>query len=561
MYLTFMNPPRQVGLAKNGLCDVLVEWTYGDQLPDLVNVYFSDSCVHDGPIVGWKQRDPNETHSDSLTIQLRAPTTGFVLLCPILLDGSGPRPEMPNDQGENQFWTDFCVCTQIVTEGTQEDVEKGCQATLNIIATRVVEGGIEVWWNKNHRFDRYELFWRSGNEPEHKVDVEGNYFLLERTREGQTYSFRVRGCIDPFLGVLGGCCSEPSAVVTVQVPQEMGYVIPKFGQDASLVAIARSPDNMDVFAVGPDGQLRSAWWDGNWHMWFRIGDPILVPGAPVAALVRDDDFMDLFAVGRDGQVHVAWWNGNPWRGWASIANGVFPPGSPVGAISRHSDFMDIFVVGFDGKVYQAWWNGNPWRSWFPVGAEVFSHGTPIAALSRNDDHMEIFAVGLDGTVRGNWWDGQWHDWYRLDGALFPQGAHIGVIRRDDDHMDIFAVAEDGALHSNWWDGEWHGWFRLDGEVFEPGNPLAAQSRHADHMEIFSVSLDRRVYGTWWDGQWQGWFRLTGAPPSDMEFHPPITAVTRNDMQLDVFAILRQEMEEFVFSNWWHGAWNRWFLVD
>jgi hypothetical protein len=562
MYASFKNSPRQVGAAKNGQCDVLVEWEYGEQLPDLVEVYFSDSCNHDGPRVGIKIRDPKETKGDSLTVRLNAPTIGVLLVCPRLLDGPGPRPEMPDEDGENQPWTDFCDCVDVRTKGTETKTGKeGCKPIPSIVSTRMIEGGIEIWWDKNEPYDRYELFWRRGNKPERKVDVEGNYYLLERTEAGHTYSVRVRGCHDPVLGVLGGCCSEPSPVVTISVPQGMGYVVPKFGQDASLQAISRSPDHMDVFAVGSDGQLRSAWWDGQWHMWFRIGDPILAPGAPVATLVRDDDFMDLFAVAKDGQVHVAWWNGNPWRGWAAIGDGLFPPGSPVGAISRHSDFMDIFVVGFDGRVYQSSWHGNPWQPWRPIGAEVFSPGTPIAALARNEDHMEIFAVGLDGIVRGNWWDGQWHDWYRLDGALFPQRAHIGVIRRDDDHMDIYAVAEDGVLYSNWWDGDWQGWFTLDGEVFEPGAPLAAQARHAGHMEVLAMNLDRRMVGTWWDGRWQGWFLLTGTPPSDMEFYPPITAVTRNDMQLDVFAILVMEEEEFVFSNWWHGSWKRWFMVS
>ncbi|MDF5751017.1 hypothetical protein, partial [Spongiactinospora sp. TRM90649] len=81
----------------------------------------------------------------------------------------------------------------------------------------------------------------------------------------------------------------------------------------------------------------------------------------IAALSRNDDFMDLFAVGTDGHVWNARWNGNPWQACQRVGSGMFGQGTPIAALSRHEDFMDLFAVGTDGKVHAAWWNGNPWR--------------------------------------------------------------------------------------------------------------------------------------------------------------------------------------------------------
>ena len=128
------------------------------------------------------------------------------------------------------------------------------------------------------------------------------------------------------------------------------------------------------------------------------------------------------------------------------------------------------------------------------------------------------------------------------------------------HMDIFAVSEDGVLYHNRWDGDWRGWWWQTDQEFPPGSPLAAQSRHPLHMEVFAIGVDNRVHHAWWDGGWHAWFPVLGNPPMDMDFYPPVTAVTRNDSQLDIFAISRQQEEEFVWSNWWHASWKRWFIL-
>jgi hypothetical protein len=71
---------------------------------------------------------------------------------------------------------------------------------------------------------------------------------------------------------------------------------------------------VDVFWVGPDGSVRSNWWDlfnnnGQWNQPFDIAPAgSAQPGSPVAAVAREANQVDVFWVGPDGSVRSNWWN-------------------------------------------------------------------------------------------------------------------------------------------------------------------------------------------------------------------------------------------------------------
>src|SRR5438552_3737003 len=46
-----------------------------------------------------------------------------------------------------------------------------------------------------------------------------------------------------------------------------------FPIDNTVTAVARTPDHLDLFAVGPDGLVQTTWWDTSegWGDWFPIG--------------------------------------------------------------------------------------------------------------------------------------------------------------------------------------------------------------------------------------------------------------------------------------------------
>ncbi len=73
---------------------------------------------------------------------------------------------------------------------------------------------------------------------------------------------------------------------------------------AAVTTVARTPGNLDVFWVGPDGSVMTQWWaaatDGDWGEHggaFQIAPPgSASPGAPIAAVARTADNLDVFWV-------------------------------------------------------------------------------------------------------------------------------------------------------------------------------------------------------------------------------------------------------------------------
>jgi hypothetical protein len=188
-------------------------------------------------------------------------------------------------------------------------------------------------------------------------------------------------------------------------------------------------------------------WSGANNNWQPIGG-IFPMGAPVSAVARTPDNLDLFVVGNNGGVYTSWWpasftfvpsspsSGNDWSGvnnnWRLIG-GIFPVGAPVTAVARTPDNLDLFVVGNDGVVYTSWWpTGNDWsgvnNDWRPIGG-FFPVGAPVSAVARTPDNLDLFVVGNNGGVytsswsAGSDWSGVSNNWL-LIGGIFPVGAPV-----------------------------------------------------------------------------------------------------------------------------------------
>jgi len=91
---------------------------------------------------------------------------------------------------------------------------------------------------------------------------------------------------------------------------------------SGLAAVTRMPEHLDVFWVGPDGAVGTTWWHGaagmNWgdHQPFAISGPNAArPGSSVAAVARMPEHLDVFWVGPDGAVMSTWWHGAAGMNW------------------------------------------------------------------------------------------------------------------------------------------------------------------------------------------------------------------------------------------------------
>jgi hypothetical protein len=96
-------------------------------------------------------------------------------------------------------------------------------------------------------------------------------------------------------------------------------------------------------------------------------------GSTVTGVARTSSNLDLFVVGSDGGVYSAYWDASGgWGGWFRIGADSFPSGSTVTNVARTPSNLDLFVVGNNGGVYSAYWqDGIPWSGWFRIGFREF----------------------------------------------------------------------------------------------------------------------------------------------------------------------------------------------
>jgi hypothetical protein len=85
-----------------------------------------------------------------------------------------------------------------------------------------------------------------------------------------------------------------------------------FSKTTRVTALARRPDHLDLFITGLDGAVWSSWWHDDaegWRPWFRIHpEAVFSQEHPVTAVARFSEHIDLFKVGFDDRVWSAWWS-------------------------------------------------------------------------------------------------------------------------------------------------------------------------------------------------------------------------------------------------------------
>ncbi|KAI9771955.1 MAG: hypothetical protein M1839_002588 [Geoglossum umbratile] len=192
-------------------------------------------------------------------------------------------------------------------------------------------------------------------------------------------------------------------------------------------AVARSKDHLDLFICSTDGQVHWAtWsstspWSGFTGAFTKLGGGVS-PGtfpanATVAAVSRREDVIDLFVCGADGRVYTSWYTSG--GGWLTPANpwkkiggrNEFSPGYPLVALARQPEILDLFVCGTDGHVYTSWWAGaDPWSgegdNWRDLEGR-FQGGVAarIAAVARTQANIDIVGSNFNGRINQTAWGG------------------------------------------------------------------------------------------------------------------------------------------------------------
>jgi len=365
------------------------------------------------------------------------------------------------------------------------------------------------------------------------------------------------------------------------------------GAKSHLAAVARTPDHMDIYWIGPDGGIGSTWYDSapgsSWgdHQPFAVAGPraAIGPGSPRGtasgfALGRDPNQLDVFWIGADMAIGSTWWSSAAGQSWgdhqpfSATVSGAAVPGGRVASIGRNPNHMDVFWVGPDGAIASTWWDAAPGCNWgdhqpFPITKPGAARaGSPVAAVSRNPNHMDVFWVGPDGAIASTWWDAtpgsSWGDHQPFPitapGAA-GDGSGLSSVSRKPDQVDVFWVGMDTAIGSTWWNaaagqswGDHQPFAAAPPGAAAPGSAVASAGRTLNHMDVFWVRPDGAIGSTWWDAapgcNWGDHQPFPISAPGAARAGSGVASVDRTPNHLDVFWI---GPDATIGSNWWDAA--------
>jgi hypothetical protein len=264
--------------------------------------------------------------------------------------------------------------------------------------------------------------------------------------------------------------------------------------DWQLAACSGDPDRIDLFARSPEGDLlHMAGVGGEWGAFECLGAPAVVSGglaipmglaSPPAACGWGPDRLDVFAVGPDGDLLHTSCNGGDWSEFASLGAPplgtagtpqAVPLSGPVAACRCGKDRIAVTVRGARGDLILKWWDGRGWSEYaslgfpeqqfdlYPAVNIAVPLAGPPATCSWGPERMDVFVRGPGGDLLHKWWDGKvWSGFESLwmpmtndaQQRRIPFTGAVTACTWGAGRLDVFARALDGHLYHAWWDGTW-----------------------------------------------------------------------------------------------------------
>jgi len=433
-------------------------------------------------------------------------------------------------------------------------------------------------WTNPVKYDKILFAWsvKAGTDVQATLPGNATNHAVSPIYPEVDYTITLEGGMS---GLVASYYSHPPTTPTWHSPPGL-WPLPATGAlvpGHRVAAVARDPQQLDVFSVDRAGAVRTTFWHEG-SPWSGLAGPLpsvggaFSAGVPVTAISRTTDHLDLFVTDPHGVVETSYWQpGATWTAWRGIG-GFFPVGAPVSAVAREPNRIDLFVTGNNGIVYtEGAVEGGEWsgvhNDWMNIGG-TFPPGAPVAAVANNPFEIHLFIVDGDGHVYTSFsflnhnWSGIGNKWTSLGGSFAP-GAPVTVISRMPEHMDLFVTGTNGVVYTSYFqpNAPWTPW-RPIGGFFPPNAPVAAASRVPNQIDLFVTGKDGVVYwqygvqGAEWTGVNNNWANIGGIFPPGA----PVAVTTRNSGQFDLF--IGGNNGIIYTSSWyqgsdWSGKGNRW----
>jgi hypothetical protein len=354
-----------------------------------------------------------------------------------------------------------------------------------------------------------------------------------------------------------------------------------FAPGSHVTTLSRRPGVIDLFVIGLDGRVYTSWWDNenwsgvndSWRLLDWGGGTTFLPGSKVAAIARTPDNLDIFAIGVDLKIYTArWTDGHDWYPWKDISpNQTFQGPLPLlAAVSRHQGQMDVFILDSGGNLHTSWWTDSvtDWtgldRNWDIRGTvSAVPAQQDLIVLSKGPQSIDVIASNsaLDIDVRfvtsfvcSSWTETDGWSTFTSIGAppSFPLTGppRAAAVVRSSARVELFAFGADSQIYtSNWtpsglWSGVEHEWQKvgeplpiLDGAI----SPLVVLARDASSLDLFAGGIDGRVYTTSLEpsslgveSMWTVWAGIGGEEPG-ITVPFALAACARNKQSMAVLA--------------------------
>ena len=188
---------------------------------------------------------------------------------------------------------------------------------------------------------------------------------------------------------------------------------------------------------------------------------IVGPHAHLAAVKRNQRQRDLFAIGEDGVLLTAFQVGDvsDWSNWIPLSrpDPRIQANSRFAAVRGSGDNVHLFVAGHAdaagsslGCIYETHEvDDGAWTDLTPISPPVplLSAGTEITAVRRSGGEIDVLAVLVDGSIGllTRNLDGSWSNFSFLPaaGAVAADGKLAAILRRPQ-QLDVFGVSRSGG---------------------------------------------------------------------------------------------------------------------
>jgi glycoside hydrolase-like protein len=244
----------------------------------------------------------------------------------------------------------------------------------------------------------------------------------------------------------------------------------------SVAAVSRHPGLLDIFGVGIDGSLWTAWRTedqgavpGMWSPVPQVLNPTMParPGSAIAAVSRKTDVIDVFFINRSHELVTTWWapGDNNWQGHVgAITHGFsFAPATSIEALASPTDpeRLDLFAIDWSNGVRWVQWRGGmPWQT---DPNAVLGGADPALGVAGawNTGQLHLVVGQRDGTLvhltHPTGMLGDAAGWTMLGalpslgGIVRPMGFRVVSL---SGFLVLVGVASNGTLFWNAWNGAW-----------------------------------------------------------------------------------------------------------